>query len=606
MEHTISLVIQINSVGKACFSRLKNILLYQYLLPFLMKALTESGKTITIDDRYEIKRGGEGKILTIPELPNQVAKIYLSSNYQHMSQAQKNALACLDASLFVKPLELILDKKTKAILGFTMEYISPDFVPLAAFYNKSYCATAGVDDDFKLKVAEKILAGVQSAHSHDIIIGDLSGLNILVNVQGEIRFIDTDSYETAVHTHWGVLLDEIRDYLYQGQVSKNSDYFAVSVILFNLFTNLHPFKGVHKTIKSMAERMINKIPVFAQNPDLILPKCYQPIQNPALQNQYNDLYLQGNRFLLQLIAPLPTQTATPVPSTLPTVATTLKYKEIYKLQAGEKFRKAYFTQRLGYVQTNMQTLFFDANNQGYLTPKATFSYSSNNEKYFVGNKNLLRQRQFDLEVWQSGQNWLTLSNVKLSETARLHQEQDVLVVLDGDFMRLLHIDDIIQDQIRIDQTPAFTAGFDTLYSLVQNVGGVQYVWYHSGKTLSTVKTSLPVENAFIVGNVGIAMHETNQNGEIALAYEYFSLQNLQMHLTGERVHELRNFAVKVVNPQTAYIFEPADDKIVVRKADNAQIVQEMACSLITTATTLQLAQAGIIAYEQDFCYLLNT
>jgi serine/threonine protein kinase len=571
-----------------------------------MKAQTESGKTITIDDRYEIKRGGEGKILTVPELPQQVAKIYLNSNYQHMSKAQKDALACLDTQLFVKPLELIYEKKNKDIIGFTMEYISPEFVPLAAFYNKNYGASVGISDTFKFKVAEKILAGVEHAHTHNIIIGDLSGLNILVNTQEDVKFIDTDSYETAVHTHWGVLLDEIRDYLYQGQVSKQSDYFAVAVILFNLFTNMHPFKGVHKTIKSMAERMLKKRPVFAQDPDLILPKCYEPIQNTALQSQFEELFLEGKRFLLQLTPTLPTQT-TPTPSPLQSLhlSTPLKYKEIYKLQAGEVFRKTYFTQQLGYVQTNYQTFLYDASNQGYLTLKATFTHDSET-RYFVGNKHLLRQQKWALEVWQGGQNWLKLQNVQLSESARLHQIQDILVVLDHDFMRLLHIDDVIQDQIHIDQTPAFIAGFDALYSLVQNVGGVQFVWYHSGKTLSTVKTASPIKNALIAGNVGLAIHETTLNGETTLTYEYFTLQSLQMKMTGERVHELRNFAVKGTQNQTNLIFEPADDKIVVRKGDTAQILQEIACSLITTATSLQLAQAGIIAYEKDFCYLLNT
>jgi len=571
-----------------------------------MKAYTEAGTAITIDDRYEIKRGGEGKILTIPELPTQVAKIYLSANYQHMSKAQKDALACLDDNVFVKPLELIYSKKSGGnILGFTMAHILPEFVPLAAFYNKNYGISAGISDDFKLNIAKKIVQGVQAAHAQGVIIGDLSGLNILVSPQQEVRFIDTDSYETAVHTHWGLLLDEIRDYLYQGKVSKESDYFALSVILFNLFTHLHPFKGVHKHVKSMAERMLLKLPVFAQDNDLILPKCYQPIQDVWLQEQFDDVFFVGKRFLLKLsyahIAP-PTviqKVGTPI------IQTSLKYKEVYTLQAGESFRKAYFVQRQGYVQTNTQTFLYDSSNQGYLTHQYTFAHEDG-VAYFVGNKNLLRQRGTILEVWQGGQKWLVLKNAQLSTTARLFQMQDILTVLDGDFTRLLHIDDIIQDQIRIDQTPTFTAGFDTLYSLVQNVGGVQYVWYHSGKTLSTVKTAIPIQNALISGHVGLAIYETNLHGEIALAYEYFALQNMHMKMSGEVIHGLRNFAIKTVNAQTAYIFEPADDKIIVRNAETAKVLQEMACSLISTETALQMTNGGIIAFEKDFCYLLNT
>ncbi len=226
--------------------------------------------------------------------------------------------------------------------------------------------------------------------------------------------------------------------------------------------------------------------------------------------------------------------------------------------------------------------------------------------YFVGNKNVLRHTQNTLSVWQGGQNWLDLKNLNLSNATRLYQIEDILVALEGDFIRLLYIDDIMQDQIRIDQTPAFTAGFAYLYGLVQNAGGAQYLWYHSGKTLSTVKTALPLEAALMAGKVGIAIHETVLNQEVRIAYEYFTLQNLQMKMTGEMLSELRNFAVKVVNTQTSYIFEPADDKIIVRQGDTAQVLQEIPCSLLTTATCLQTTNAGIIAHEQGFCYLLNT
>jgi hypothetical protein len=570
-----------------------------------MKAQTESGKAITIDDRYEIKRGGEGKILTIPELPDQVAKIYLNPNYKHMSKAQKDALSVLDGSLFVKPLELIYEKKGSAnIIGFTMEYLSPDFVPLAAFFNKNYCAAYSVDEAFKSEVAQKLIKSVASAHSHEVIIGDLSGLNVLVDLQKEVRFLDTDSYETPVHSHWGLLFDEIRDYLYQGKVSKESDYFALSVIIFNLFTYLHPFKGIHKIIKAMAERMIRKIPVFTPDPDLIIPKCYQPLTDIHLQEQFEEIFAGGKRFLLQIGKQVVVinQPAVLIPTIL--IKTTLKYKEIYRLQPNEYIQKAHFTQKLGYIQTNQKTLVYDTSNQGYLTLKHTFDATEG--EILVGNQCILCRKEDDLAVWQEGIGWQTLSNIHLTRDARLIVIDTILVVLQGDFMRFVHIDEVIQDQIRVDQTPTFTQGFDTLYGMVQHTGGVQYVFYNSGKNISTVKSAVTLQSVRIVGNAGIAVYEIQQSGEVSIAYEYFVLENLQMRLKGEKISGLRQFAYKATSTQGGLIFEPTDDAILVRKTEDCKVIQAMECSLLSTESNLVMTTAGIVAFERDFCYLLNT
>jgi len=577
-----------------------------------MKAITENGTTITLEDKHEIKRGGEGKILTIPELPQHVAKIYLDPNYQHMSKAQKDALSVLETSFFVKPVELIFDKKKNThILGFTMEYLPPDFLPLSAFFNKNFCATHQIDNNRKTLIARRLIQAVQSAHQKNIIIGDLSGLNVMANVQGEVKFLDVDSYETPVHSHWGMLLDEIRDYLFQGVVSEKSDYFALSILIFSLFTHLHPFKGIHKLHKAMSERMIRKIPVFANDPDLIIPKCYTPLQNDYLQKQFGRIFLEGERFLVSIDQVIQTVTR-PVKTPTTLIKTNLKYQEIYQLRAGEFIQKAGFSASLGYIATNQQVLLYDVSNQGYTTLKKAYPkspnslFEGNDIQFFIGNKHFFILKESQLLVRQEGEQFLPISNFKATSEAQYFMVGSILVVLDEGYMRYLHLDQVIGNQIHIEQTPVFTAGFDVFNGLIQNVGGVQYVFYASGHTISSVRSPRLLKAVRIIGNVGLAVYEEQLAGETSLKHTYFKIDNLQLKLSNEGSIGLNSFTYKAQTAQKGLIFEPADDCLKVRNSEDFAVIAEMDCSLLSTESNLVMTQAGIIAYEKDFCFLLNT
>ena len=586
-----------------------------------MKAITENGDTITIDDKYEIKRGGEGKILTIPERPDQVAKIYLNQNVTHLGQAQKDALSVLDPAAFVRPIDLIYSKKgkkadiQKGIIGFTMEYLPPDFVPLAALFNKNYCASNQIDLSFKNELVKQLPQMVAHAHNQDIVIGDLSGYNIMVNPQGTLKFIDVDAYETPIHTHSGVLFDEIRDYLYKGVVSQNSDYFALAIVIFNLLTHLHPFKGIHKLYKAMAERMVRKLPVFINDPDLIIPKCYIPVKDVAIQQQFEQLFAEGKRFMLVAGQPVVPSIKQPQPLPTPTVTSgNLVIKEVYQPKQGEYIIRAVFQQNLGLVTTNLQTLVYDTSNQGYVTLKYTITAAQlpaylqkGDIQWLAGEKNVLALHDGHLHYFLGNGNFQKISNFSLSASGRYKLIDNILAVLDGEYMRWIHLDDITKDFIRIEQTPVFVPGFDAFNGLIQNIGGVQYVFYHSGNNISTVKSTLPlIESVHIKGNVGWLSYDEQQGGEITRKYEYFSIDGLQMKLSGEPVFGQRQFAFKATSASAGIVFEPADDKMLVRRSQDFKVLQEFDCGILSTESNLISTQAGIVAYEKNFCYLLNS
>ncbi len=201
---------------------------------------TSGGKSFFIDDKNEIQRGGEGRILLLPAEKDKVVKIY-HPGIKPISEARYKQLQKLDKELFLKPLDLIYLKSE--IIGFVMEYAGANYFPISSLFNRSFCLRNAITDKYKSKIADKLIDAVKHAHFNGFVIGDLNQYNVLVDLSGNLKLIDIDSYETPGHKHTGVLLDDIRDYYYQGIVSMNSDYFALSVLLFYLFTYTHPFKG---------------------------------------------------------------------------------------------------------------------------------------------------------------------------------------------------------------------------------------------------------------------------------------------------------------------------------------------------------------------------
>ncbi|TAF66032.1 MAG: hypothetical protein EAZ55_07410 [Cytophagales bacterium] len=570
-----------------------------------MKALLENGNQITLLDKNEIKRGGEGKILTIPELPQQVAKIYLNTQLKHMSKAQIKALAILDSQYFVKPLTMIYDAKKNDIIGFTMEYIPQNYMPLAAFFNRNTCLQYQIDDKLKTEIAQQMIQAIAQAHQNDIIIGDLSGLNILVNLQGNIKFIDVDAYETPIHTHSGILLDEIRDYLYQGKVSCESDFFALAVVLFNLFTHLHPFKGIHAQYKSLAERMVHKISVLSGDNQLIIPKCYTPMQQPYLLDQFEQIFQQGKRFLLSLQQPIVTATKTSAALTTITTAQ-LTIKIILQSQKQEIIQQVSATQKRVLITTNQNYYVYDSSNKGYLQAIQTFA-KTEYQKVWVGEKNIIGLKKQKLYQLHPDKTETPINNLQGTfEEQNYKQINQTLVLIEEDYMKWVFIDDIIKDQIRIEQTMVFGKGFDVFGGLIQNAGGMQYVFYHSGKNISTVKSTQMLHQVFIAGQVGIGTYSETKQGETSLKNAYFDIQNLQTQWSAIELTRPKHIAYRATNAQEGIVFEPADDALLIRKSKDFQLIQKSDCPVLSDESVLFSTLSGIVALEKGNCYLINS
>ncbi len=595
-----------------------------------MKLLLENGKEITIDDQNEIARGGEGRIMSIPEMPDKVAKIFLLPD-KTITRMQKDALSVLDAHFFVKPELLIYPPKggmnyvapsgwagagkqagsTQDIVGYTMQWLPLNFIPLASLFNKPYCAKHRVDTTFKIRVLENMQRAMQMAHQQQIVIGDFSGLNTMVNPQADIKLIDVDSYQTSAQVHSHYLLDDIRDYLYQGRVSIHSDYFAFSVLAFNMLTFTHPFKGIHQSFQTLAERMIHKIPIFKKDPLLTVPKVYEPISQAIWQAQFEDFYLEGKRYSLSTsLSQVPAQAAAPPPPILQVSdSQELTIKPLLDLKPEEEIIDAQFNGGIGFISTTQRHFFLNTANNGFVQQIAALP--SNGQEYcFVGQERLLKKDGEQLLAYDQQMGFVPIQNFSFKTGSRFMPFGAILAVVEENFLKYLQLDQIIQNNLATSQTQVHGKGFIVRDGLVQNVGGKQYIFYNSGKTLTTVAVRDMVYDVKVVGNCGIAaVRKRIQNKaaeqEMSLEYRFFNIQNMEMGLSSVAVSALKTFGYRPIDAQHGLIFEACDDVLNIRRSQDFAVLQSLACKVLNEQSLVYSTPAGIVAVNPDAAYLLN-
>ncbi|RLD75239.1 MAG: hypothetical protein DRJ10_15650, partial [Bacteroidetes bacterium] len=524
-----------------------------------------------------------------------VAKIY-HQGIKPITEQRFNELMKLDKSLFLTPQELLLQNGT--IIGYTMEFAGSTFFPLSSCFSKNFCSRMKMSNQTIMKIAKSLIEAVKTAHKHNIIIGDLNQYNILVNEKADIKLIDTDSYKTTGFEHSGLLLDEIRDYLYQGNVSQRSDYFALSVLLFYLLTYTHPFKGIHQKVKKLADRMILKIPVFAKDPLLKVPKCYYALQDKSLQNDFNRFYLQGERYMLSF------SKTVALKASKAKVHVLKKFDEreliITPIIQNEKILNVRFESVSGYIETENQFVVYHADNKAYVSRKCKI-LKKEYDAVFVTDNNILLRKSETLYHYKNDSDIVKITNFQFADDFILHQSGNVLILVGANQMYKLYLDEIHNSSISIKRTEVFGPSFSHHNGLIQNSGGVQRIFYNTGKDIATVKTEKNIKMLFQQKNVGVVQLVENKK----LANYYFKIKGLKQEISLKPIEQFTHFAYMLTENGEGFIFEPADNKINVIRTQDFTIVSEIKSNLFSAQTSLSYTKSGIIAWEDNAVYLIN-
>jgi len=248
-----------------------------------------SKKTIKLNKNNFVASGGEGSIYV---KGGTAFKIYANPKAM-IPHSKIGELSVITSSNVIKPERIVLDKKQKPV-GYTMKHVS-DTYALCQIFPKAFRDRTGMDTDTVLKLVQKMQNTIASIHkTKGMLIVDLNEMNFLVDKKFKnIYFIDVDSYETPSFPATAIM-ESIRDW-HNPKFSQLTDWFSFAVVSFQMFIGIHPFKGKHKTIKGMKDRMLANIPVFHK--DVKFPKVCMPFNAipPEYKEWYKALFFDGKR-----------------------------------------------------------------------------------------------------------------------------------------------------------------------------------------------------------------------------------------------------------------------------------------------------------------------
>lgn len=563
----------------------------------IIKTTNYAGKKYAINTDCEIARGGEGIIYEYG--PDMVAKIY-HPGITPINQKKFDFIKKLDKKLFVAPQELLYDGKSN-IIGFTMPYLSNDYYPLSNIFVKSFCTSHNVDKKVKLKIIESLIKAVEHAHGLKVVIGDLNCFNIMVNDKGDVKLIDTDSYEVPGIVHSGRLLDDIRDYLYQGRIDEKSDFFALSILAFNLLAFTHPFKGIHKKYPTLSDRMIHKLPIFVNDVDLKAPKCYEPIQDKNFMGQFERFYLKGERFMLSLSEVNPNLIVLTV--TNPGVVKTLDKGDllITKIDGDCDIMEIHVTNTKIVIETKEDFRVYDSRNKGYVT-LTDIILKKDYDKVFVGNKNMLLKKGKELFVYVSKGNITKITSFQFPDKYIFRQFEDILVVVDYDHMYKLFIDDTLGSFIKISQLSVYGKGFQNHNGLIYNSGGKQNIFYNeSGREMSIVNLPIQIMEVHQDNTVGLMQLKEKSS----IKYKLFKVKDSKIHMSASEMPGWSNFCYRKGDGGEGFVFVPNDDCIKIYRTQDFAEISEMKCDLVTSQSVIKNSNAGLVLFEDGKVWLLN-
>lgn len=221
--------------------------------------------------------GGEGYIY---EYGGDILKVY-KKNVDIASKEKKITLL-IQKNLpkeVVKPIQPVYDNNNNFI-GYIMPKVTGEEIRVLT--NKKYLKANGIGTNDILKMLVRIQEVIEQIHKAGVCIGDLNDQNILFDTQGNVFFIDCDSWSIGTEK-CEVVMDLYRDPLMSGNdFSENTDLYAESILIWKTITRIHPHGGTMNPDMDIMERMRRGISVI-DNPAVKIPRTIKSWRNLSPQ-----------------------------------------------------------------------------------------------------------------------------------------------------------------------------------------------------------------------------------------------------------------------------------------------------------------------------------
>lgn len=217
---------------------------------------------ITLRPSDHVATGGEGSVYKASS--NTLVKIYSDTtkiaNNNLVDKIKR--LSLIKHPYIVSPQGLVFQNQKP--IGFYMSFEKGE--PLARVFTSSYRQRENFGDKEAIILADGMRTVVQIAHHEKAVLVDANEFNWLVsrlNSKVEPRIIDVDSWAID---RWkaSVIMPSIRDWQTQG-FNQASDWFSYAVVSFQIFSGIHPYKGMLDGYKNneMERRMKDNKSVFS-------------------------------------------------------------------------------------------------------------------------------------------------------------------------------------------------------------------------------------------------------------------------------------------------------------------------------------------------------
>ena len=258
--------------------------------------LTLEGRgVLTLRPNDHVATGGEGSIY---RSASTVVKLYTDpAKMVRDGMAEKiKLLANITHPYVVGPQGLVLDGHNNPI-GYYMPFAEGE--PLSRVFTSDFRQRMAFDDGHAAILVDRMRETVKAAHGHGATLVDANELNWLAQVGGksgpEPRVLDVDSWAIG---RWPatVIMPSIRDWRAK-KFDASSDWFAWGIVTFQVFTGIHPYKGMLDGYKpaELERRMKDGVSVFA--PGVRLNRAVRDFNciPSVLLNWYEATFQQGNR-----------------------------------------------------------------------------------------------------------------------------------------------------------------------------------------------------------------------------------------------------------------------------------------------------------------------
>lgn len=253
----------------------------------------------TIDNTFllqtPLSEGGEGFIYDYKN--GDILKIYkdMVNKFEKEKKLRLLSSKQLPKHIVIST-DLAYDKR-KNFIGYIMPKVNAE--DLQQLCNKTYCKIHNVTVQDIAKLAISIKNTLTVLHKNNIIISDLNDGNILFDDKYNPFFIDTDSY-TIDNILCDVCMPTFKDPLLKANFfTKETDYFAFAILLFKMFSRVHPYGGTTKPDIDILERMNKRISII-NNSNVKIPPVARKwdFMSPKILEDFQNIFEKDKRFLI--------------------------------------------------------------------------------------------------------------------------------------------------------------------------------------------------------------------------------------------------------------------------------------------------------------------